>query len=149
LAVSEGVLEIVCAIIGEATDGAGFAHVPRDNDVSVGHQDGRSIEVSRVLAAVLSGYSQLVGWDTKFTIGAVAHALHLEHEARVATRVSDFEVLLSHGLLNSSRGIVVGSLLVVRDNVFFGSASPSDSDEVFSVGHDAQVSDLTTVFADG
>jgi len=142
LTISESVLEVVRAVIGEATDGAGFAHVPIDNDVSVRHHDGRSTEVSGVLAAVLGGDLELVRLDAE---SASILALHFEEEASVAAGVYDLELLVVHVLSSDLRKIVRSVLLEISNLVVAGRSGPSDPDEVFRAGSDTDVLNLTAV----
>jgi len=93
------------------------------------HHNSGLVEVSGVLAAILSGNSELVRFDTE---SACILALNFEEETGVAAWVSDLEGGGVHvGGLDD--GLVVsGAFLEVSNLIVGGRSIPLDSNEVFS-----------------
>jgi len=118
---------------------------PSDSDFTrVGeHSDSRLREVSRVLATILGGNLQWVGFNT---FSAVVVALDGEFVASVASGVANF-VVVSSDNIDVSSFLVIRWVFLVSENVVSGRSSPFNSDEVFSVVSGAQVLDSTAGLA--
>ena len=119
---------------------------PSDSDFTgVGeHSDLRLREVSRVLATILGGNLQWVGFNT---FAAIVVALDGEFVASVASGVANF-VVVSANNIDVSSFLVIRWVFLVSDNVVGGRSSPFNSDEVFSVVSRSQVLDSTAGLAD-
>lgn len=107
------------------------------------HSDRRLGEVSRVLAAVLSGNLQWVGFNSLSTI---VGALDGEFVASIASGVDDFVVVL---VLDSdvSLFLVITWVFLVSNNIVGGRTGPLNSDAMFSVVSGAQVLNSTAFLA--